>query len=127
MDFDETLEDKRMDLGPSKAQFACKDNSPRSTVQLVSHHPGTLSSGTLFDIFCMLYVDDRVFVFESRTNIEKRITPFPTILIGLASKCTLARKKETSNTECVFSAPRFFKHMNTTAHLPHQLHLGHTE
>ena len=32
MAFAETLEDKWMALGLSKAQFACMDNSPRSTV-----------------------------------------------------------------------------------------------
>ena len=28
----------------------------------------------LFDLFCMIYVDDGAFVFESRTDIEKGIT-----------------------------------------------------
>ena len=61
-------------LGLSKAQFVRKDNSPKSTGQLVSHRPGTLSSEILFDIFCILYVDGGAFVFESRTDIEKGIT-----------------------------------------------------
>ena len=74
MSFDKTLEDKWTDLGLSKAQFTRKDNSPRSTGQLVSHRPGTLSFGTLFNLFCMIYVDDGTFVFESRTDIEKGIT-----------------------------------------------------
>ena len=74
MAFDETLENELTDLGPSKAQFARKDNSPISTVQLVIHLPSTLSSGILFDLFLMLYVDDGAFFFESRTDIEKGIT-----------------------------------------------------
>ena len=69
MAFSETLEDQWTALGLSKAQFARKYNSPRSTRQLVSHRPGTFSSGLQFDLFCVLYVDDGKFVFESRTGI----------------------------------------------------------
>ena len=74
MAFDETLEYKRSALVLSKAQFSCKDNLPRSTGQLMIHQPGTFTSGTLFDIFCMIYVDASLFVFESSTNNEKGIT-----------------------------------------------------
>ena len=72
MAFAESLEDKWTALGISKAKYACKDNSPRSTGQLVIHRPVTFSYGMLFDLFCMLYVDDGAFVFEPRTDIEKR-------------------------------------------------------
>ena len=73
MAFVETQEDKWMALVLSKAQFACKNNSPRSTRQLVIYWPGTFLYRTLFGIFCTLYVDDGAFVFESRTNIERGI------------------------------------------------------
>ena len=56
MALSETLEDKWTDLGLSKAQFSHKENSPRSTGQLLIHQIGTFLYGTLFDIFCMLYV-----------------------------------------------------------------------
>ena len=71
--FSETLEDKWTALVLIKSQFAHKYNSPRSTGQLVSHQPGTFFSGTLFDLFCMLYVYDGSFVFESRADIERGI------------------------------------------------------
>ena len=74
MAFSETIEDKWTALGLNKAQFVCKDNSPISTGQLVSHRTGTLSSGVLFYLFYMLYVDNGAFVFESRTDIKKGIT-----------------------------------------------------
>ena len=74
MAFAKTLEDEWTALGLIKSQFAHKYNSPRSTGQLVSHRPGTFLSGILFNLFCMLYVDDGSFVFESRTDIEKGIT-----------------------------------------------------
>ena len=74
MAFSETLEDEWTYLGLSKAQFARKENSPRSTIQLVSHQPGNFLSGMLFDLFYMLYVGDGAFVFESRTDVEKGFT-----------------------------------------------------
>ena len=74
MAFYETLEDEWTALVLIQSQFACKYNSPRSTGKLVSHRPVTFTSGTLFGILCMIYVDDGAFVFESRTNIKKGIT-----------------------------------------------------
>ena len=47
---------------------------PRITGQLVIHRTGTFTTGTLFDILCMLHVDDGTFVFESRADIKKGIT-----------------------------------------------------
>ena len=74
MTFSKTLEDEWTALVLSKTHFLRKYNSPISTKQLVSHQPVTFTSGTLFNIFCMFYVDDSSFVFESSTNIEKWIT-----------------------------------------------------
>ena len=70
MAFAKKLEDEWMDLVLSKSQFLCKDNSPRSAGQLVIHRTGTFLYGTIFDLFCMIYVDDGAFVFESRTDIK---------------------------------------------------------
>ena len=75
MAFAETLEVEWTALRLRKSQFVRKDNSPRSTGKLVRHRPGTFSSGILFDLFCMLYVDNGAFIFfESRTGIERWIT-----------------------------------------------------
>ena len=59
--FAKTLEDEWTALGLSKAQFLCKDNSPRSTGKLVIHRPGTFSSGILINLLCMLCVDNGAF------------------------------------------------------------------
>ena len=72
--FDEKLEDKWTALVLSKCQFAQKYNSPRSTGQLVIHGTGKLSSGNIFDLLCILYVDDGALVFESMTNIKRGVT-----------------------------------------------------
>ena len=58
IDFAKTVEDEWTALGLSKSQFACNDNSPRSTGQLVSHRPDTFLSGILLDLFYMIYIDD---------------------------------------------------------------------
>ena len=51
----ETVEYDCIALVISKSQFARKDNPPRLTRQLVSHLLSTLFSGTLFDIFFILF------------------------------------------------------------------------
>ena len=74
MAFAKTLEEKWTALGLSKSQFEHKDNPPRLTGKLVIHQPGIFSSGNIFNLLCLLYVDDGAFIFESRTDIERRIT-----------------------------------------------------
>ena len=108
MVFAETQEDEWTTLGLSKAQFARKDNSSRSTGQLVSHRPGTFSSGILFDLFYMLYVDGGAFFFGSRTDIEKGITLLSGHFSRFELEIHIGTGKNPSNTECVFSPPRGF-------------------
>ena len=72
--FAEILEDDWTALGLRKSKFSHKDNSSRSTRKLASHRTRTFLYGTIFDLFCILYVDDGEFVFESRTDIEIGIT-----------------------------------------------------
>ena len=87
MAFDETLEDKWTDLGLGKSQFARKYNSPRSTRQLVSHQPGTFLSGTLFDLFCMLYVDDGTFFLNTGPSLNEGSPSYLNTSLGLSLKC----------------------------------------
>ena len=108
MAFDETLEDEWMDLGLQKSQFAHKDNSPRSTIKLVIHQPGTFSSGDLFDIFCMVCVYYCAFVFESRNDRKKRITFLSNHFARFGLKMHIGMGGNTSNTECVFFLSTFF-------------------
>ena len=105
MAFYKTLEDEWTALGLSKAQFARKYNSPRSTGQLVSHQPGNFSSGKLFNLLCMLYVDDGAFVFESRTNIERGITLLSDQFSRFGLEMHIGTEKNTSKTECVLFRP----------------------
>ena len=76
----------------------------------MSHKICTFSEGTLFDIFCILYVDDGAFGFPSRKEIEigTAIVCRQFIKFGLETHVGGAIKA--SKTEAVFfPAPGFFK------------------
>ena len=66
----DTLEDECTYLGLSKAQFVLIDKSPKLAGQIVINHLGSFTSGMIFNLLCVLYVDCGVFVFESKSNIE---------------------------------------------------------
>ena len=66
MGFAETLEGEWTRNGLTPLQFRRHDNSPLSNGSIISHKRRTFSEGTLFDMFCMLYVDDGAFDFPSR-------------------------------------------------------------
>ena len=67
--FAETLEKEWLKNGLHKLQFRIHDNSPQSEVRLTSHPKEYLSEGTLSSLFCMLYVDDGAFAFQSWKEI----------------------------------------------------------
>ena len=121
MAFAETLEVEWTALRLRKSQFVRKDNSPRSTGKLVSHRPGTFSSGILFDLFCMLYVDNGAFVFEFRTDIKKGITLLSDnfsrfgleMYIGTGGKLRL---------NAYFSRPQISLNAHNTTNSSHYLH-----
>ena len=108
MAFAKTLEDEWTALVLSKAQFARKDNSPRSTGQLVSHRPGTLLSGILFYLFCMLYIDDGTFFFESRTDIEKGSTLLSDHFARFGLEIHIGTGKNPQTLNVYFSRPQVF-------------------
>ena len=127
MALDKTLEDKRTALVLSKAQFTRKDNSPRSTGKLVIHQPVMFISGTLFDIFCMLYVDYGSFIFESRSDIKKWINLLSNHFAGFGLEIHIGTKKSLKNLMCILLAFSFIQRTNFTARWPRQLHPGPPE
>ena len=70
MKFSETLEKEWTLNGLTKAKFSSNKNLPLSDGQLISHLMGYFDRGALFEIFCILYVDDGAFVFKSRHQLE---------------------------------------------------------
>ena len=94
MSFAKNLEDEWAALGLIKDLFVRKDNSEWSTGKLVSHQPGTFTSDTLFDRFCMLYLDEeRICFWIQDWHLKKGSSSSPTASLNLASKCTLEQKK----------------------------------
>ena len=96
--------------GIQKLEFHRHDNSPHSAGRLTSHPAKTFSKGTLFDIFCMLYVDDSAFAFVSGQYFE-----IGTYLVfkqfgRLGLEMHVGNADKTLKTECVlFPAPGHFK------------------
>ena len=106
MAFSKTLEDEWTDLGLRKAQFVRKDNSPRSTRQLVSHRPGTFSSWVIFDLLCMIYLYDGIFVFESSNDIEKRINLLSNHFARLRLEMHIRTQKKPQRLNAYFPRPQ---------------------
>ena len=66
MGFAETLEREWTRNGLTPLQFQQREDSPLSNGSIISHNRRTFSEGTLFYMFCMLYVDNGAFAFPSR-------------------------------------------------------------
>ena len=84
--FAETLEKEwlRNDLTP--LQFRQYNNSPLSKGYITSHKRSTFSKGTLFDIFCILYVDDGAFRFPSREELGNWLRHRPPTIHQIRSR-----------------------------------------
>ena len=106
MAFAKTLEDEWTPLGIIKYQFARKDNSPRSTGQLVRHWPGTFSSGILFDLFCMIHVDNGAFFFGIQDLHWKRDHPPFQILSSVWTWNAHQHGKKPQRLNAYFSCPQ---------------------
>ena len=67
--FAETIEKEWVRNGFKMIKFKQHSNSPQSSGRITSHPAKTFSNGTLYGIFCMLYVDDGAFAFETRKDM----------------------------------------------------------
>ena len=109
MAFAETLEKEWTLNGLTKSKFSRNNNSPLSDSQLISHPMRSFDRGALFELFCMLHVDDADFVFESRHQLE---TGTPLLLRHFAKfglEMHIEKEKNHSKTECVFfPTPGYF-------------------
>ena len=108
MGFAETLEKEwvRNDLTP--LQFRRHDNSPRSMGCITSHRRKSFSEGTLFDIFCMLYVDDGAFAFPSRKELEIGSAVVRRQFSKFGLEMHVGSAAKASKTEAVFFPPPGF-------------------
>ena len=82
--------------------------------QLVIHQPGTFTSDTLFDILCVIYVDDVEFLFESRNNIERVTTLLSDHFTWFDIEIYIFKGKNPSKTEFVFFPHPYFFNTRTS-------------
>ena len=77
---------------------------------ITSHTAKKFSQDTLFDIFCMLYVDDGAFAFISRNDLEIGAKLVYDTFARFGLQIHIGTLKKESKTECVFfPAPGHFK------------------
>ena len=70
MSFAETIEKEWVINDSKMIKFKRHSNSPQSSGRITSHPAKKFSHGTLFEMFCTLYVDDGAFAFETRKDME---------------------------------------------------------
>ena len=110
MAFAETIEQEWDRHNIKKLEYHRHNNSPHSIGRLTSHPAKTFSQGMLFEIFCMLYVDDGAFAFVSRRDLEIGATLVYNQFARLGLEMHVGKENKKSKTECVFfPAPGHFK------------------
>ena len=106
--FSETLEKEWICNGLHMLQFRRHDNFPRSSGRIISHPRRTFSEGTLFEIFCMLYVDNRAFTPPSRLELEVGSTVIRRHFAHFALEMHVGSTTKAYKTEAVFFPPPGF-------------------
>ena len=74
----------------------------------------TFTSGTLFDLFCILYVDNGEFTFEPKTDIERGIALLSDHFDRFGLKINIGAGKNPSKTEYIFFPPPGFSNTCTS-------------
>ena len=109
MAFVEVIEQEWDKNGKEKIRFKRHSNSPHSAGRVTSHPAKNFSQGTLFDIFCILYVDDGAFTFSSRYDLEKGVKLVYETFAKLGPQMHIGTTEKASKTEFVFfPAPGHF-------------------
>ena len=110
MAFAETLEEEWVKNDLQMIKFKRQSNSPQSAGRITSHQRKSFSHGTLFGIFCMLYVDDGAFAFPTRRELEIGANLVYHHFAHFGLYMHIGYNSKLSKTECVFfPAPGHFK------------------
>ena len=110
MAFSETIEKECMRNDLKMIKFKRHSNSPQYSGRITSQTAKTFSHGTLFEFFCMIYVDDGEFALDTRKDMET----VPNLVFKhfkrFGLQMLIGSKSKLSKTECVFfPAPGHFK------------------
>ena len=109
MAFAEVIEQEWDKNGIEKIEFKRHTNSSHSASRVTSHPAKNFSQGTLFEIFCILYVDGGAFAFSSRYDLEKGAKLVYETFAKLGLQMHIGTTEKASKTECVFfPAPGHF-------------------
>ena len=91
-------------------KFKRHSNSPQYPGRITSHPTKTFFHGTLFKFFCILYVDDVAFAFDTRKYMERGSNPVLKYFNRLGLQMHIGSKSKLSKTKCVcFLAPGHVK------------------
>ena len=110
MAFTEVIEQEWDKHGIKKIEFKRHTNSPHSAGRVTGHPEKNFSQVTLFEIFCMLYVDDGAFAFISRYDLEIGVKLVYETFATFGLQMHIGTTEKALKTECVFfPAPGHFK------------------
>ena len=110
MAFAETLEEEWVKNDLQMIKFKRQSNSPQSAGRITSHPRKSFSHGTLFKIFCMLYVDDISFALPTRRELEIGANLVYHHFARFGLQMHIGSDSKLSKTECLFfPAPGHFK------------------
>ena len=88
-----------------QSQISRQSNPPLSTVQIISHKPEYFTSGTSFELFCMLYIDYGAFMFESRRYLEKCLFLTFTHFSKFRLEMYICRRLKPPKARCILFPP----------------------
>ena len=90
-----------------KLVFQRYSNSPREKGQITGHLPRNFSKGSLFELFCLLYIDDGAFTFTSRRELIKGANLIRKQFLQFGLEMHVGNNKTASKSEIVFSPQAF--------------------
>ena len=115
--FTDTIEKEWVRNDLKMIKFKLHSNSPQYSLRITSHPAKTFSHGTLFKIFCVLYVDDGAFASETRKDMEIGSNLVFQHFNRFGLQMHIGSKSKLSKTECVFfPAPSHFKSASLPTH-----------
>jgi len=106
MAFAEILEKEWEKVGLEMVQMRQHSHFPRDVGQLTNQKRTKFSEGSLLSLFCIMYVDDGAFTFESREHMEIGINLIFSHFTRFCLEMHIIRGTKVSKTECVFFPPQ---------------------
>ena len=108
--FSKTLEKECTRTGLNMITLQQRSHLPQDIGTLTGHKEKILSQGNLPTLLCVLYLDDGVFPFEYRLQLESGLSLIHNHFVKFGLEIHMSRGRKKSKTECIFfPSPGFFK------------------